>query len=319
MIDLDKLSSDIPQTGLVLGSPDLDEMRALAEDNNYDSLGLLAEKLIDQSIWDIRILIYSAYADMRNEGLLGMPRLLVWMTTLLSDKWQGVGPEVKRDVYAKSSLAWLFTVLRVDFQTAELESGDVWRSWISGFSLQDLDSSLDALNVLSHQIRQCLGEELAGDPNGKLTELSNWLKGISQKLPRPVDMEARNEEVEGQVQQTLQVEQSTSKQVNTSFEGSLHLDLLTRKLSLFEAVITSGDMVKSAVVAADIMDTIEHFDPRIYLPSLFARYFSLLVPNIDEINELFSMRDSPQFQALHSLYQVDMDAFLTIDLQSRFQ
>lgn len=319
MMNLDNLQSDTLPRGLELGSADLDLMRTLAENKDYSGLRELAAQLADQQIWDIRVLIYVAYGDIRDEGLLGLPRLLEWLNALFSDKWQGVGPEAKRNIYAKSSLAWLFSTLRVDFQTYELNEEALWASWLSGYTLQDLDAVLGSLNAFGHTIREYLGEELAGDPNGKITELSNWLKGIAQKLPRPEESEPEPATQEVILTQDATFTQSRSAVVGDGIAGSIHLDLLTKKLALFERVIDSGDMVKSAVVAADIMEIIEHFDPRVYFPSLFARYFSLLVPNIDEINELFSMRETPQFQALNSLYQVDMDSFLSIDLKSRYQ
>ena len=87
-----------------------------------------------------------------------------------------------------------------------------------------------------------------------------------------------------------------------------------KKLALFERVMEQGDTAKAAIIVSDIMEIIEHFDPRLYLPTLFSRFFSLLTPRINEIYEVLEMRDTPQFQSLNSLYQVDMEEFLNLEL-----
>ena len=254
---LNGLTAETAPQGLEIGSPDLDTMRALADAEDFPGLLDLAKNLAGQQIFDIRVVFYAIYAETHEAGLLGLDQLFNYVSDLLTNKWSGLGPEDKRDRYAKSSLSWLFTHIRVDLQTVELEAGDTWKSWLQTFTHEDLGSLQRVISSLSHQLR-------------------NFGYG--------------------------------------AVTGSVHLDILMKKLALFEQIMEQGDVAKAAIIVADIMETIEQFDPRLYLPSLFSRYFSLLTPKIGEIYELLEMRDTPQFQSLTSLYKVDMEAFFNLEL-----
>ena len=308
---LEGLTAETPPIGLEIGSPDLDAMRALADAEDYDGLLELARTLAEQQIFDIRIVIYAMYAEMREQGILGLLELFSALRELLNDHWAGIGPEEKRDRYAKSSLSWLFSIIRVDLQTAELEAGDKWKYWLQTFSFEDLDALQKQIASLGHTVREVLGDANGGDPSSRLTEIVTWLSELGQKLPKP-------EVVDGESPVVDTGEKSPpSSGANLGFgavSGSVHLEILMKKLALFERVMEQGDTAKAAIIVSDIMEIIEHFDPRLYLPTLFSRFFSLLTPRINEIYEVLEMRDTPQFQSLNSLYQVDMEEFLNLEL-----
>lgn len=88
------------------------------------------------------------------------------------------------------------------------------------------------------------------------------------------------------------------------------MQLLVRKLRAFEALIERGDMGKAAVVAIDIKQTIESFDPLLYLPALFSTYFKLLSRSTGELMPHWEELASPAGEALQSFYRVDLDGFL---------
>ena len=88
------------------------------------------------------------------------------------------------------------------------------------------------------------------------------------------------------------------------------LELLMRKLQGFDALIDNGDMLKASVVASEVLATIERFDPRIDLPTLFASFFTRLSTHAQELESLMRDTESLPFRALHQLYQVDLNAFL---------
>ena len=309
-IFLEDLTAETPPQGLEIGSPDLDKMRELADAGDYSGLLELALTLSEQKIFDIRVVFYGIYAEKRAEGLLGLIELFSFTINLLQDKWAGLGPDEKRDRYAKGSLSWLLSQVRVDLQTVELAADDNWKNWIQNFSIENLDELQKLLTELGHVIREVLSDENSGDPSSKITELSIWLSELAQKLPKPeVSEDESSSDKEEKVARS-----GYGNFGSGSVTGSVHLDILMKKLALFEQVMEQGDIAKAAVIVADITEIIEQFDPRLYLPSLFSRFFSLLTPRISEVFELMEMRDTPQFQALTSLYRVDMDAFLNLEL-----
>lgn len=308
---LDGLSSDTPPQGLEIGNPTLDALGALVDAEDYAGLLETATSLFDQQIFDVRAVIYAIYAEKREEGLLGLPELLDCLKELLVARWEALGPEDKRNRYAKGSLSWLFSRIRVDLQTVELDGSELWQGWLHSLSQEDLKSLQEKFTGLGREIRNILGDELADDPNAKLTEVVTWLGELGPKLLQSNETQEDTDQSD--------VEEKSSGKGSMGFgtgvtSGSVHLDILMKKLALFEQVMEQGDVAKAAVIVADIMEIIEQFDPRLYLPTLFSRFFSLLTPKIGEIYELMEMRDSPQFQSLTSLYKVDMEAFLNLDI-----
>lgn len=307
---LQSLDESTPPLGLQIGDPELDSMREMADAEDFEGLLALASELAERGIFDIRAVLYGIYAGMRTGGLLTTEDLFLCLITLLKEKWPGVGPEEKRNAYAKGSFAWLFTCIRVELQRVELEAGEEWSFWLENFRRENLTSLISTVSNLNHAIREVIGDEYAGDANSKLTEIGKWLSELGQKLREPAAADAPEAEVEtGNAPTAL-------KPQFGSVGGSVHLEILVQKLALFEQVMEQGDMAKAAVIVADITEIIDQFDPRLYLPSLFSKFFALLTPRINEVYEMMEMRESPQFSSLQSLYRVDMEAFLNLDLNS---
>ncbi|MEY3209584.1 MAG: hypothetical protein RIT28_65 [Pseudomonadota bacterium] len=81
-------------------------------------------------------------------------------------------------------------------------------------------------------------------------------------------------------------------------------DLMDR-LALFEELLADGATTQAAVVADDIEDRLNHFDPRRYFPALFAGYYASLADHMSEIEEAWEARDSARWRALRQLAKLD--------------
>jgi hypothetical protein len=92
-------------------------------------------------------------------------------------------------------------------------------------------------------------------------------------------------------------------------EGSMHLELLTKKLEIFERLMADEKFPRAALVADDIIAIIENFDPRLYFPKLFSRFFMLLAMHSNEVMQFDEMKESPEWQAMREFFKVDPDAF----------
>jgi hypothetical protein len=88
------------------------------------------------------------------------------------------------------------------------------------------------------------------------------------------------------------------------------MELLLRKLHAFDSLVTQQDFLKAGIVAADVLGTIERFDPRVYLPTIFARFFSGLSSHAETLEPMLHNTESLAFRSLDQLYRVDLDAFL---------
>lgn len=85
---------------------------------------------------------------------------------------------------------------------------------------------------------------------------------------------------------------------------------LCDKLRGFELLVERGELDKAAIVASDIQAVLERFDPLVYLPSLFGRYFQLLSRVIGEVEARWNAGDSAARRVLESFYRVDLERFV---------
>jgi hypothetical protein len=92
--------------------------------------------------------------------------------------------------------------------------------------------------------------------------------------------------------------------------GSHEMALLLKKLAAFERLVEEGEYTKAAVIADDLTQTIERFDPRVYFPMLFASFYKIFSSNIQIIDGAMSERGTSRWNILQDLYRVDLDSFV---------
>jgi hypothetical protein len=80
---------------------------------------------------------------------------------------------------------------------------------------------------------------------------------------------------------------------------------LLQRLTLFEQLVADGATTQAAVVADDIEDRLNNFDPRRYFPALFAGYYAALADNMNDIEDAWEDRDSARWRVLRQLCQLD--------------
>jgi hypothetical protein len=95
-------------------------------------------------------------------------------------------------------------------------------------------------------------------------------------------------------------------------EGSYQLALLMRKLQAFERLIEQDKLPRAALVADDINQTIQSFDPTLYFPRLFASFMRLAAVHSEALSECEEMRETPDWRALQEFFKVDLDGFVDL-------
>ena len=85
---------------------------------------------------------------------------------------------------------------------------------------------------------------------------------------------------------------------------------LQSKLRAFELLVEQGNHERAAVVADDLLQLIEHFDPRTYFPELFVQFSALFSTNIGLLEQHWERRESMAWKALDQFYRVDLKKFV---------
>ena len=93
-------------------------------------------------------------------------------------------------------------------------------------------------------------------------------------------------------------------------DSSAPMTLLMKKLQAFELLIEKEDFVKAALIADDISTLMKNFDPSLFFPKLFSKYFALSATHIDTLAMEWENKNTLKWEALHRLYQTDLSGFI---------
>lgn len=310
-------------------SAELDKVGDLVTRGAYTEAGQAAEKLLREGMRDVRLvgpLLFGAFLE---KGLISIPTLFSSIHELLTKRWGAFGPRAKKELLADNSLRWLFKLVCKHVESHERLKDDVWKNWCEPHHHEPL---LQAL-ALSEPMLAALASTLPkGASVPPFRQIVSWLQTFVQALaPQPPAPEselkpapppeaspakpAMTGAMEEPPAQALQPPQDTApKEIMPMLPISPALGLLMRKLQGFNALVDGGDFLKASVVASDVLATLEHFDPRIYLPALLTPFFTRLSTHAQDMEPLMRDTDSLSFRALHQLYQVDLDVFLAPDV-----
>lgn len=302
--------------GLETFDPRLEEISTMMQDSNFEGALPLITEVIEEPVHDIRIICYYCYLIFQQEGLGFLNTVLAGLARTLTDNWGAVGPLKNREKITVNSLNWFYKVLLKRLQRQEEIQGPDWQAWSETLTSDDVNEMLEAADQLRRGIVHALEEEASPvlDLQGKVND---WLQVFSQVVYREPEPEHEaEEEAEEEAEQEAEQEAPTSKAVNPliggsiGVEGSVHLQLLLRKIKAFERLIQQEKYPRAALVADDINETLANFDPLLYFPGLFANYARLLALNIGDLAEYEDARESRDWQAMKAYYLADLDGFV---------
>jgi hypothetical protein len=311
---LSNLDESKPLISLDAESEHLVNLRDLVDGQNFKAVAELNESLVEQGILDIRFLTYSVYSELSEDKLSGFSLLFENILKIFS-VWENVGPEKRRDKYAKSSLVWLFKQIILDLKTLEFEKNDkldFWFSLVSFDELSDIRTKIASTrSVFSNQLDANTSDAVLAP----ITELLDWLKKYESKLPKV-------EVISESIQEETVIEESTDKAItahgngsgNLVISGGVHLEELQRKVDVFASVLAKGEILKAAIIVNDINGLLESFDARKYLPWIFGPYFTELSQHVNQVADYSDSSGTPQWLALTDLYTADLDLFLKVKI-----
>jgi hypothetical protein len=307
-------------------APDLDsdderlgKVNDLVSRSDYLEAARGAEALLREGQYDVRLVGPYLLGLFLEGGMAAMPRVFQGLSSMLLRNWQNFSPRERRDVYADGGLRWLLKVLNKHLEHHERIKDDTWRRWGEPANREPLEQALTLSEEIFSSFSRVMPRNGCEAPFRRFTQ---WLEGHLQSLPMPEqpaepaaeEPDSEEPEVSDRAEHAAPTPVAT---VGPTIPVSPALADLMRKLAAFNTLVEREDFVRASVVAADVLAVLERFDPRVYLPSLFSRFFSGLSANAEQVEPLLQTTDSLSFRALDQLYRVDLATFLQQSTSSR--
>jgi hypothetical protein len=306
---IDTLATPAPDDALDDAS--LQRITDSADRGDYLEAAGKAAALLGKHIYDIRVIGYYLFGVVLEHGIGHLPAMLGRVHTLLTDDLADLGPSQKKERVIDVTLHWLLQTMAERCRYHAAQHDATWAQWLSQLHPRLAGEIAQALDRVATEMQQLVEEPRCLGP---LSRLRRW---VMEDLPRtrPAESPApaaapglAPARAPGEAAEIGQA--SAPATVARDADGSPAMQLLLRKLRAFEVLIERGDMSKAAVVASDIRQTIESFDPLAYLPALFSTFFKLLSRSTGELMPHWEELACPAGQALQSFYRVDLDGFL---------
>ncbi|ATB33998.1 type VI secretion system protein IglI family protein [Melittangium boletus] len=295
----------------------LEKITALVAKSAYAEAAREAEALLRGGVYDVRLVGPYLLGLFLDGGLEALPILFHSLSSTLLYNWQSFGPRERKDVFADGSLRWLLKVLNKHIEHHERLKNDTWKRWSAPGNREPLEQAL----ALSEEIFSSFGRVMPRNGcEAPFRRLTQWMEGHLQSLPLPApppepDPEPTDEPSERDAPvsarpQLAEPPRAAPEPTGPTLPVSPAMAQLMRKLAAFDTLMERQDYRRASVVAADVLQVMEHFDPRVYLPSLFSKFFAGLSTHADEVESLLQGTESLGFRALDQLYRVDLDTFL---------
>ena len=312
--------------GLETIDPRFSDIATLVMEGNYEEAAAQSEAILEEQIYDIRIIGYSLYGHFIEQGVGAMADIYQCLANLLRDNLDALGPVKNREKHIQTILNWMMKQLIKKLQREEAKNTSIYEGWISEVSSDQVQEALDA----GDELRRTLGpvlEDAAGPVLDGLMKVNDWLTAFQRLVyrepepePEP-EVEEETEELGEEIEEERQEAGKKEAYVSIprldedaiSVEGSFHLKLLIRKLEAFDRLISAEKYSSAALIADDINSIIADFDPKVYFPKLFTRFSLQFAANINELFAFEEHKNSVEWQAMQELYKVDLESFVNFD------
>jgi len=319
--------------GLETIDPLFGDIATLVQEGNYEQAAARSEKILEEKNYDIRIIGYFLYGIFLEKGLDKMADIFISLSGILKSNINAIGPVRNREKQIKTILTWLMKQLLKKMQYEEKKKSDIWDSWLSVVSSDQVQEALDAADELRKTLGQSLGD-LSGSVLDGLMKINEWLISFQRLVymepeleePEEIDEIDNAEEID-RAEDWQDEEEAFEEKIEKSpmpvfmenkgcagVEGSWHLNVLIKKLKAFDNLISEGKYLGAALVADDLNSIIVNFDPKIYFPKLFARFSLLFAANINQLSSCEEYKNTVEWNALKELYKVDLASFVNFDL-----
>lgn len=319
--------------GLETIDPRFSDIATLVMEGNYEDAGAQSEAILEEQLYDIRIIGYFLYGHFIEQGVGVMADIYLCLRDLLRDNLDAIGPVRNREKHIQAILNWMMKQLIKKLQYEEGKNSNLYEGWISEVSSDQVQEALDAGDELQRTLSPVL-EDAAGPVLDGLMKVNDWLTAFQRLVyrepePEPEIEEEPEEREEREVEDEIEEAPREVKKngflataslvddgEGVSIEGSYHLKLLISKLQAFDYLIAEKNFPSAALIADDINSIIANFDPKLYFPKLFTRFSLQFAANINELIAFEEHKNSVEWQAMQELYKVDLESFVNFDSEA---
>lgn len=319
--------------GLDTTDPRFSDIATLVQEGNYLDAASGAEAILEEKIYDIRMIGYFLYGHFMEQGIPALTDIYLGLADLLSENLEAFGPVRNRAKHIQTILNWLTRQILKALQYEEGKKSDLYDEWVSAVSSDQVQEALDAGEKLRRILVVTL-EDAATPVLEGVGKINDWLKTFQHLVyhepkPEPEQLEEKYPEEgkewaeadEGRSDREPREEEGPQAYIpkfhkeeeTPNVEGSYHLKELLRKLEAFDYLIAKQKYPSAAIVADDINAIIAAFDPRIYFPKLFTPFVRQSATHINELVAYEEYKSSAAWQSLQELYKVDLDSFVDFD------
>lgn len=284
--------------------------------------------LLAAQIYDVRLLGYFLFGVFCERGISVLPQILLVLHKSLTSNLPAFGPERKKTILFDTSLQWFFSSLVRHLKYLEQSGANRSAEWTAESNLLTLQAAAAHCAELVPLCSALVKKPRSVPP---LLNLSQMLSSAVQAMSatqKPVDRDLAHTSgvlmappaaapavappaAPAPADPTAPPpdEEKSPSPTSIRIEASAELLLLMKKMRIFAELLERGDALRAAIIADDVQRTIEHFDPRRFLPELFGDFFARLSTHVDTLEAHLGSPDRLAYRALAQLYQVDLDGF----------
>jgi hypothetical protein len=311
---LARLREPLPQTGapgLESVDPRLALINSLCEKDQLRDLALEIDALMDAGIYDIRPISMYLWVVFNDGGLATLSDIFDTLGVLVTTSFEALGPSQRKIDHVAKRLSWLMQKLSDAIEYHEVRHSPEWEKWIKEITPAAIENILQRLAALEGALddRFAAARPAFQKLSARLRVVSVAFRIPSQpqvSIASPVIASMRPPN-HTRASEELPIDARLGRaEVGVSHE----FFALIQKLDAFSKLIKKGDLPRAAIVADDVMHTIDTFDPREYFPELFSDFSELLSKHIDILTSHWQDKDSPAWKAHAQFYRVDLRRFV---------
>jgi soluble cytochrome b562 len=297
--------------GLETTDPRLSDIATLVQGGDFQRAALQSADILDEKIYDIRIIGYYLYGRFAEDGLAAAGDIFACLTEILNKNVAALGPVRNKEKHIKNTLSWLFKTVSNNLVYETEKTTEIYAKWQETISPEQIQDILEFCGELHQAIAELADASSITDA---LTKIQEWLQVFQRVVYREQSQE--EPQLQESVDETEEAPERKKAREEDSlggFEGSYQMKLLIRKLDAFDRLIEAGKLALAAIVADDINNIVGHFDPKIYFPHLFTKFSVQFAKNINPIVNYEQFKNSAAWMALQELYKVDIESFIDFD------
>lgn len=284
--------------------PRFDAAISFIEQSNYEEALPLIEQTFKEGNLDIRVIMHILHVNFLKDGLNSFLETIPFIQEALTTHWDNLSPVTKRESHASRSIEYFFSTIKKQVERSrELFS----QKRIDTFHTQTASQSPEVLKKINTLLQSSIDffSHTWKLPSSikDIQYIVSWLQSIKIAPPPEAPEDEKAPETKSQ-----KLPPPEAKDNPLPF--SPLMDELIKKINLFETLIQEKKLLKASFIGNDIQNILDNFDPALFFPQIFSKYFSLLAKHIETLTIEWEQKGTPQWDALQKLYQTDVETFL---------